>query len=1074
VSHFFIERPIFAWVVAILIMLAGTLAVVGLPISQYPNVAPTAIAINGFYPGASADTIRDSVVQIVEQQMTGLDGYRYMDSSSASNGIFEIILTFEQGTDPDIAQVQVQNKLSLATPLLPAEVQAQGMSVDKQQINFFLIVTLYSEDGSMDESDLGDLIESTLKEPLGRVDGVGYIQVFGGQYGMRVWLKPDKLRSYNMTPQDVLAAVQEQNVQVSAGRLAGDPTVDGAQFTATMIAQSRMTSKEEFENILIRTNPDGSQVRLTDVADVELGREKYGFSARVGAVTEDAETGETIAKAYPGCGLALRLAAGANVLETTKEVKKRVEEMSKFFPPGVKVAYAQENAPVVEESIEKVAHTLIEAIVLVFGVMFLFLQRFRVTLIPTFAVPVVLLGTFGVIYACGMSLNVIIMFALTLAIGLLVDDAIVVVENVERLMSEEGLDAKTATKKTMDQIQGALVGVGAVICAVFIPTSFFGGSTGVIYRQFSVAIISAMTLSVFIALTFTPALCATMLKSHGKKRFDLFGLLFGWFFKAFNFGFNACSAGYGRSVGYIVRRRLRFMVLFALIVVAVARLYPQMPTAFLPDEDQGTLFVQAQLPEGASQERTEEVVAKITDYLLENESDSVNAVFEVTGFSFSGMNPNAAICFVSLKPFDQRQGEGQDVYSIRDRLMGAFAGYTKAQITPIVPPSIMELGTASGLEFFLQDQAAVGHDKFNAIQGQFLGAMMQSGKFAIAFPNALPDEAQYKIDVNSEKVRAMKMNLTDVNNVLSIALGSAYINDFVDRGRVKKVYAQGEPSSRVNPVDLEKWHARNQDGQMVPFSAFASGHWINGAPKLARFNGVESVKFTAIPLPGVSTGDAMKVVEDIVENQLPQGVGLSYSGISFEERQAGSQTGRLYALAMVVVFLCLAALYESWSVPISIAMVVPFGALGAIFATLNSGLSNDVFFQIGLLTVMGLSAKNAILIVEFAKQMVEKENVPLLKAAVIASKLRLRPIIMTSMAFALGVLPMVRAHGASAVSQQSLGTCVLGGTLAATFLAIFFVPLFYVFVVGIFNRKLLYPPKNNKANEQNADAQASA
>lgn len=1063
-SHFFIERPIFAWVVAILIMLAGALSIASLPISQYPDVAPPAIAINGFYPGASTDTIRDSVVQIVEQQMTGLDGYRYMDSTSSSNGMFEIIVTFEQGTDPDIAQVQVQNKLSLATPLLPAEVQAQGMSVDKQQANFFLIATLYCDNGSQDEKDLGDILTSQLKEVVGRVDGVGYTQVFGDQYAMRIWLKPDKLRSYSMTPQDVIAAVQEQNVQVSAGRLAGDPTVEGMQITATMIAQSRMTSVEEFENILVRTNPDGSQIRLSDVADVAMGSEKYGFTTRVGV----GDAG----KVYPGCGMGLRLAAGANVLETTKEVKKRIEEASKFFPPGVKVAYATENAPVVQESIEKVAHTLVEAIVLVFCVMLLFLQRFRVTLIPTFAVPVVLLGTFAVIYSCGMSLNVIVMFALTLAIGLLVDDAIVVVENVERLMADEGLDAKTATKKTMDQIQGALVGVGAVICAVFLPTSFFGGSTGVIYRQFSVAIISAMTLSVFIALTFTPALCATMLKSHGKKRFDLFGILFGWFFKAFNIGFNACSNGYGRSVGYIVRRRLRFMVLFALIIVAVARLYPQMPTAFLPDEDQGTLFVQVQLPESASQERTVEAVAAVTDYLIQNESESVQAVFEVVGFSFSGMNPNSAICFVALRPFSERQKPGQDVFNIRNRMMAALGGYKKAQIMPIVPPSIMELGTASGLEFFLQDQAAIGHEKFNAIQGQFLGALMQSGKFALAFPNTLPDEPQYKIDVDDEKTRAMKMTLTDVNNVLSIALGSAYINDFVDRGRVKKVYAQGEPASRANPVDLEKWHARNQDGQMVPFSAFATGRWVSGAPKLARFNGVESVKFTAIPLPGISTGDAMKVVEDVVENKLPQGVGLSYTGISYEERQAGSQTGQLYTLAMLVVFLCLAALYESWSVPFSIAMVVPFGALGAIFATLNSGLSNDVFFQIGLLTVMGLSAKNAILIVEFAKQMVEKENVPLLKAAVQASRLRLRPIIMTSMAFVLGVVPMVKASGASAVSQQSLGTCVLGGTLAATFLAIFFVPLFYVFVVGIFNRKLLYPPKD-RANEQKSDVSAA-
>lgn len=1050
-SRFFIERPIFAWVVAILIMLAGAVSLLQLPISQYPDVAPPAVAIDGMYPGASAQTVQDSVVQTIEQQLNGLDGFIYMSSTSQSDGRFSIIVTFKQGTDPDIAQVQVQNKLSLATPLLPAEVQAQGMSVAKHQANFFLIPTFYCDDGSLTEKDLGDLMTSQVKDVVGRTDGVGAVQVFGSQYSMRIWLKPDKLRAFFLTPQDVVSAIQGQNVQVTAGQLGGQPAPEGSRIAATVVVKNRMTSVDQFRNILVRTDENGAQIRLRDVADVELGSEVYNYASKVNGCD--------------GVGMAIRLATGANILDTTDRVKAAIEDLLPFMPKGVKVAYVNETAPVVRASIEAVVHTLVEAIVLVFGVMFLFLQRWRVTLVPMLTIPVVLLGTFIVILVGGFSMNVIILFALTLAIGLLVDDAIVVVENVERLMSTEGLDAKAATIKTMEQIQGALVGVGATIAAVFLPTAFFGGSTGVIYRQFSVTIITSMLLSVFVALTFAPALCATMLrdKPGKKRRRPLF------FFRWFNGIFELGTKGYAGSVQHIVYRRKRFMIVFLLFVGALVHLYPKMPTAFLPTEDQGTLFAQVELPPNASQERTNEILGRVVRYFYEEEKEAVANVLEVSGFSFSGANQNSGIAFVAFRPFEERTKPGLDIFSVMARANAKFAETNEAKITVIVPPSIMELGTVSGLDFYLQDQAGLGHDKMVEIQNQFLGAANSCGKFVAAWPNSLPDEPQYKIDIDDEKVRAMKTNLADVNSVLSIAWGSMYVNDFIDRGRVKRVYVQGEPASRASVSDLEKWHVRNSEGRMTPFSAFATGHWISGPPKLARYNGVSGIQFNAMTAPGVSSGDAMLEVERLVKD-LPQGVGLSYTGLSYEERQAGSQSLVLYSLALVVVFLCLAALYESWSTPFAVAMVVPFGALGAVAAVLMRDMQNDVFFQVGLLTVMGLSAKNAILIVEFAKDAVEKEGVPILKAVVTAARLRLRPIIMTSAAFGLGVLPMTKAEGASSISQQSLGTSVLGGTIAATFLAIFFVPLFYVFVCGLFNPKLL---KQKETRKPETEAKAS-
>lgn len=1030
-SAFFIDRPIFAWVTAILTALAGIAVLLRIPVTQYPDVAPPAIAIYGTYPGASAQTVQDTAVQVIEQQMNGLDGFRYMNSSSTADGSFNIVVTFDQGTDPDIAQVQVQNKLQLAAPLLPAEVQAQGMSVIKSQVSYMLIVALYCDDGSLSENDLSDYMNSHLKETLARVSGVGYIEVWGMQYAMRIWLKPDRLYSFSLMPQDVVAAVREQNVQVSSGQIGGLPTEKGVPISATVIAKSRLTSVDQFREILIKVNEDGSQVRLKDVADVELGNENYSFSTRVNG--------------HEGVGMGLRLATGANILETTKAVKKTIGELKPHFPKGAKIAYVNEIAPIVRASIASVVETLAEAVFLVFLVMWLFLQRFRITLIPTLAVPVVLLGTFAVLWAFGFTVNVITMFAMVLAIGLLVDDAIVVVENVERLMAEEGLSAREATKKSMNQIQGALVGIGLVISAVFLPMAFFGGSTGVIYRQFSITIISAMGLSVFVALTFTPALCASMLRPASENSKGFF--LFRWFNGIIRFGTNGYVAGVGRAL----RRRFRFLTLFALLIALVVFLYPKMPTSFLPVEDQGELYVIVELPPNASMERTRKILDRIMDYFLREEAATVETVMSVAGFSFSGTSQNSGMFFITLKPFDQRSEKGQDVFSAVERASRYFSGIREAKVTPMIPPSITELGNVAGFDFFLLDRAGLGHEKLIEAQNRLLGAAYASGTFEAIWPSTLPDEPQYKVTIDEEKARTLSASLADVNDVMSIAWGSAYVNDFIDRGRVKKVYLQGEPLSRIAPDDFNKWFVRNSMGDMVPFAAFSSGEWIAGSPKLARYNGLPGIEFLGMGKPDVSSGDAMKKIETLV-GELPNGIDLSFTGLSFEERRAGNQALYLYAVSLLIVFLCLAALYESWSVPVAVLLAVPFGVLGAIAATLGRGLSNDVYFQVGLLTVMGLASKNAILIVEFAKNIHENEGKPLAEAALLAARIRLRPILMTSMAFVLGVLPMAVAHGAGSVSQQSLGTSVIGGTLAATFLAIFFVPLFYVMIAGIFQR----------------------
>ncbi|WP_236211858.1 efflux RND transporter permease subunit [Metapseudomonas otitidis] len=1031
-SKFFIDRPIFAWVIALVIMLAGGLSILKLPINQYPSIAAPAVAIQVSYPGASAQTVQDTVVQVIEQQLNGIDGLRYIASESNSDGSMTITATFEQGTNPDIAQVQVQNKLQLATPLLPQEVQQQGIRVTKAVKNFLLVIGVVSEDGSMDKNDLANYIVSNMQDPISRTKGVGDFQVFGAQYAMRIWLDPAKLNNYQLTPVDVKTAIQAQNVQISSGQLGGLPASPGQQLNATIVGKTRLQTPEQFREILLKVNRDGSQVRLRDVATVELGGENYSISAQFNG--------------NPASGMAIKLATGANALDTAKAIRQTIDELEPFFPPGMKVVFPYDTTPVVSASIEGVIHTLGEAIVLVFLVMFLFLQNFRATIIPTLAVPVVLLGTFGVLAAFGFTINTLTMFAMVLAIGLLVDDAIVVVENVERVMAEEGLSPLEATRKSMGQIQGALVGIALVLSAVFLPMAFFGGSTGVIYRQFSITIVSAMALSVLVALVFTPALCATLLKPvhgghHEKRGF------FGWF----NRTFDRSVRGYERGVRSILTRKLPYLLMYVVILGVMAWLFTRIPTAFLPEEDQGVLFAQVQTPSGASAERTQVVVDQMREYLLTQEKDTVKSVFTVTGFNFAGRGQSSGMAFIMLKPWNERPGAEHSVFSLANRAQMHFFSFRDAMVFAFAPPAVMELGNATGFNFFLQDRAGVGHETLNAARDQFLALASKDPVLTRVRANGLRDEPQYQLLIDDEKARAHGVSLSDINNTVSIAWGASYVNDFIDRGRVKKVYLQGEADARMNPEDLNKWYVRNDQGQMVPFSAFASGEWTYGAPKLARYNGVSAVEILGEASPGHSSGEAMAAVERIAK-QLPAGVGYSWTGLSYEERLSGSQAPALYALSLLVVFLCLAALYESWSIPFSVMLVVPLGVIGALLFTSLRGLSNDVFFQVGLLTTIGLSAKNAILIVEFAKELHEQGK-SLFDAAVEACRMRLRPIIMTSLAFILGVVPMAISSGAGSGSQHAIGTGVIGGMLTATILAIFWVPLFYVLVCSLFKDK---------------------
>ena len=1035
-AKFFIDRPIFAWVIAIIIMLAGGLAIMKLPVAQYPTIAPPAISISAMYPGADAKTVQDTVTQVIEQNMNGIDNLLYMSSTSDSAGTVQITLTFDSGTDADIAQVQVQNKLQLAMPLLPQEVQQQGVSVEKSSSSFLMVIGMISTDGSMNQEDIADYVGATVKDPISRTTGVGDVQLFGAQYAMRIWMDPNKLNNFHLTPVDVINAIRAQNAQVAAGQLGGTPPVKGQQLNASIIAQTRLTSADEFSKILLKVNQDGSQVRLRDVAKVELGGESYDVIARYNG--------------QPAAGLGIKLATGANALDTAAAVRESIEKMKPFFPRGLEVVYPYDTTPFVKISINEVVKTLVEAIVLVFLVMYLFLQNFRATLIPTIAVPVVLLGTFAILAAFGYSINTLTMFGMVLAIGLLVDDAIVVVENVERVMAEEGLPPKEATRKSMDQIQGALVGIALVLSAVFIPMAFFGGSTGAIYRQFSITIVSAMVLSVLVALILTPALCATMLKSiakgdhgEGKKGF------FGWF----NRMFDKSTHHYTDSVGNILRSTGRYLLLYLLIVGGMAFLFIKLPSSFLPEEDQGVFLTMAQLPAGATQERTQKVLDEVTDYYLTQEKANVNSVFTVNGFGFSGRGQNTGLAFVSLKNWEERPGAENKVEAITGRAMGRFSQIKDAMVFAFNLPAIVELGTATGFDFQLVDQANLGHEKLTQARNQLLGEVAKHPDLLAGVrPNGLEDTPQYKIDIDQEKAQALGVSISDINTTLGAAWGGSYVNDFIDRGRVKRVYVMSEAKYRMLPEDINNWYVRNADGQMVPFSSFSTAHWEYGSPRLERYNGLPSMEILGQAVPGKSTGEAMNMMEELA-SKLPTGIGYDWTGMSFQERLSGNQAPALYAISLIVVFLCLAALYESWSIPFSVMLVVPLGVIGALLAATFRGLNNDVYFQVGLLTTIGLSAKNAILIVEFAKDLMDKEGKGLVEATLEAVRMRLRPILMTSLAFILGVMPLVISSGAGSGAQNAVGTGVMGGMVTATILAIFFVPVFFVVVRRRFSRK---------------------
>ncbi len=1033
-SKFFIHRPVFAWVLAIIMMMAGGLAILHLPIAQYPTIAPPAVAISATYPGADAQTVQDTVTQVIEQNMSGIDNLMYMSSTSDSSGSVTITLTFESGTDPDIAQVQVQNKLQLATPLLPQEVQQQGISVEKSSSNFLMVAGFISENPNTVQDDIADYIASNVKDPISRLNGVGDVQLFGAQYAMRIWLDGNLLNKYNLTPVDVINQLKVQNNQIAAGQLGGTPSVKGQQLNASIIAQTRLKDPAEFGKVTLRVNADGSVVHLSDVARIELGGENYNVVARING--------------KPASGLGIKLATGANALDTANAIKTKLKELEPFFPQGMKVVYPYDTTPFVTLSIHEVIKTLFEAIILVFLVMYLFLQNIRATLIPTIAVPVVLLGTFAVLSVFGYSINTLTMFGMVLAIGLLVDDAIVVVENVERVMVEEKLSPIEATEKSMSQIQGALVGIAMVLSAVFVPMAFFGGSTGAIYRQFSITIVSAMALSVLVALILTPALCATLLKPASAEHHEKKGF-FGWFNAKFEYSVNH----YTNSVSGILRGTGRYLIIYLLIVAGMAVLFMRLPTSFLPEEDQGVFMTMIQLPAGATQERTQKVLDTVTDYYLHNEKANVQSVFTVNGFSFSGQGQNSGMAFVSLKPWDDRSGEENGAQSIIKRATMAFSQIKDAMVFPFNMPAIIELGTATGFDFELIDQASLGHTELTKARNQLLGMVQQHPDQLVRVrPNGLEDTAQFKLDVDQEKAQALGVSLSDVNETISAALGGYYVNDFIDHGRVKKVYVQADAKFRMLPSDVNNMYVRSANGEMVPFSAFVTSHWVYGSPRLERYNGLPSMEILGEAAPGKSTGEAMALMEQLA-TKLPTGIGFDWTGMSYQERLSGNQAPALYAISLIVVFLCLAALYESWSIPFSVMLVVPLGVVGALLAASLRGMNNDVYFQVGLLTTIGLSAKNAILIVEFAKDLMDKEGKGVIEATLEASRMRLRPILMTSLAFILGVMPLVISHGAGSGAQNAVGTGVMGGMLTATLLAIFFVPVFFVMVRRRFSKQ---------------------
>jgi multidrug efflux pump len=1030
-ARFFIDRPVFAWVVAIGIMLAGLLALRILPVAQYPAIAPPAISIQVSYPGASAETVQSTVVQVIEQQLSGIDNLLYFSSNAAKDGSATIQLTFAQGTNPDVAQVQVQNKVQLATPRLPLTVQQQGIRVTKSGNNYLLVVGFVSSDGRLANTDISDFLVTSVQDPISRTPGVGDYQVFGAQYAMRIWLDPARLLNYGMTPGDVATAIRAQNVQVSSGEMGAMPQVQGQQLNATIIGPSYLQTPQEFASILLRVRPDGSQVRLRDVARVEIGAENYAFTTRFNG--------------QPSAGIGIRLASGANALDTAANVRATIERLRPNFPPGLEVVYPLDTTPFVRLSITSVMHTLVEAVVLVFLVMFLFLQNWRATLIPTLAIPVVLLGTFAMLAAAGFSINSLTMFGLVLAIGLLVDDAIVVVENVERLMAEEHLSPIEATRKSMDQITGALVGIGLVLSAVFLPMAFFGGSVGVIYRQFSITIATAMALSVAVAIFFTPVLCATLLRPHkpgqGTRGF------FGWF----NRGFFRTSRVYERGVRGSMKRPWRMIVVYAALLGALGYSFLRLPGGFLPNEDQGTAFVQVIGPPGATTERTQRTLDELTRYLREEESGVVASIFTINGFSFGGRGQNSGLGFISLRPWADRAGDENKVQALTARINRRFAGWQDAIVISFSPPAITELGNATGFTFQLLDRAGLGHAALMGARNQLLGLAAQSPILAGVRPNGLNDEAQFRLLVDWERASALGLSISDVNTTLSTAWGATYVNDFMDRGRIKRVYMQGDADARMLPGDLDRWFVRNAQGQMVPFSAFGRTEWVYGSPRLERFNGIASREIQGGPAPGYTTGQAMAEMERLAA-QLPPGIGFDWSGLSFEERRSSGQAPALYAISLLVVFLCLAALYESWSIPTAVMLVVPLGILGAVVASILRGMSNDIYFQVGLLTTIGLTAKNAILIVEFAKEGFDRGR-SVLEATAVAARQRLRPIIMTSLAFTLGVVPLAIATGAGSGGQNAIGTGVIGGVVTGTLLAIVFVPVFFMLVLRLFRTK---------------------
>ena len=1051
-AKFFIDRPVFAWVIAIMMMLGGALCIKLLAVEQYPDIAPPAVTVSAVYPGADAQTIENTVTQLIEQNLTGLDNLIYMKSTSSAQGVVQTTLTFAPGTSPDFAQVQVLNKVESIKSRLPESVQKNGVSVAKNNTNFLKVIGFYSTNPQKTQADIADFIYSTVQDPIRRVQGVGDTQLFGSEYAMRIWLDPNKLNYFNLSIEEIIAAIQAQNAQVTAGQLGALPATEGQELNATITAQSRLKTPEQFQNILVRVNTDGSNILLKDVAKVEIGAADYNFLSRYDG--------------KPSAGLGIYLATGANQLDTSAKVDQKIQELSQIFPEDIKFAYPYDTTPFVKLSINNVVHTLIEAIILVVIVMYVFLQNLRSTLIPTITVPVVLLGTFAVLYICGFTINTLSMFAMVLAIGLLVDDAIVVIENVERIMHDEGLSPYDATVKSMEQITSALVGIAVVLSAVFVPMAFYGGAAGGIYRQFSITIVTSMALSVLMAIVLTPALCAQILKAPSKNKvkittlgeklesippFSWLSIGTKWFFNKFNNLYNKSLHAYEKGVIKFIRYPLISFVCYVLIVVGLVFGFNRLPTGFLPNEDQGVLIVMVELPPGATLEQTMGVLNKTSQFYMNEKADSVKEIFTVAGFSMVGRGQNMGLGFIRLKDWDERKRPDQKV----DALVGSGWGFastiTEGRVIITNVPAVPSLGMANGFSYMLKDTAGLGHEALMGAFFQLLGQAAQNPNLQQVRPGSMLDVPQYKINVDFETAQALGVAVSSVNTVLSTALGSAYIDDFVYNNRVKKVYLQSDSAYRMLPDDFSFWHVKNQKGEMVPYDAFATTTKSYGSPSLVRYDGVAAMGISGSAAPGMSSGQAMAIMEKLSKN-LPKGFSYDWTDISYQERQTGSQTTTLYFISIIVVFLSLAALYESWTVPISILFVIPLGIIGTVYATMFRGLDNDIYFIVGLLTTMGLSAKNAILIVEFAKDALEKEGKSLIDATLEACRLRLRPILMTSFAFILGVYPLATSSGAGSVSQKAVGTGVIGGMLTATFLAIFYVPLFFLFITKLFTK----------------------